>query len=541
MVLGLTLPYSQRDPQAVLAALKQQLNTLTNGDWTDFTENDLGYALIKGHVAINDFGAFFVDQQAAEGFLSTCTLRESAVRIAKQLNYVPRSVAPSTCTATLTFPAFNSEVNIPANSVWSINNITFTCRDPLVIPTGQQSLQISLTQGTPYSQTYSGTGDFWYKITVPANLAALVIKVNNVTWSAVDSFIDVSDPKSYRVYEDTSGPKTILFGSNLSTYAPQSGDTISISGVLTAGLAGNIEASAQTVLPISVIRDSSNNNITNAFNGVTTSNALGGSDVESLQSIKQNAPALYATGTPHRVVTDFDYDAIVRAIPGVTAVKTVGGEEIGPAYYGYVFVTVYGADPNNVTTDFLNHVKAELSPLCVTATRPGLIVQGPNIVQVSLALTIGILSSVYSDASIAINAINTALNTLISDLGIGGGFGGLFGSEVDATVQNLGGIVFNDFEISLQSSATSQAGSIIIQLCSNPDLTNAVLKDNSGNVIVSGDLTQYLSAGSLKVSKQGLTDQKCTVTYKPTGDNVRISPSQLIVLQHLTVSPSYVQ
>ena len=65
----------------------------------------------------------------------------------------------------------------------------------------------------------------------------------------------------------------------------------------------------------------------------------GGSEVETVPSIKNRAPANYAAQT--RCVTSEDYDTIIREIfPAVDDIYIYGGEEMDIPQYGRVYVAI---------------------------------------------------------------------------------------------------------------------------------------------------------------------------------------------------------
>ena len=65
----LTIPFSQRDPQEVLAYAKSRLTEISLGAWTDFLDSDPGYALLKTVVGLLCQNQYYTDQQLAECFI----------------------------------------------------------------------------------------------------------------------------------------------------------------------------------------------------------------------------------------------------------------------------------------------------------------------------------------------------------------------------------------------------------------------------------------------------------------------------------------
>ena len=71
----------------------------------------------------------------------------------------------------------------------------------------------------------------------------------------------------------------------------------------------------------------------------TEQEAIGGSKIESIASIKKYAPKIYAS--QNRAVTATDYEALIPQIyPEAESVSVFGGEELDPPKYGKVFITI---------------------------------------------------------------------------------------------------------------------------------------------------------------------------------------------------------
>jgi hypothetical protein len=528
-ITGLNLSYARRDSSQILADLKQQLATVSNGEWTDFSESDIGYAIIKALVAIADLNAYFTDQSVAETFLSTCQLRESAIRRAKELDYISHRATPAIVSVLLSVPSFNVQLEIPSGSTWLINDIAFTNNDLIIIPQGQTSLNITLTQGSTYTYTTTSPGVPFWKITIPQNSSDIQVRVDGEIWEPLDTFIGALNPQSYKIYEDVAG-QIICFGANVSTYIPQLGKQVVITAVITQGSDGNIEALNQRVTLVSNFTDNVGNTINTTITGVTTTSALGGQDVESIDSIRENAPAIY--GTQGRAVTAADYQAIVKALPGVKDAHVVGGETVGR--YGTVLITAYGDDPYTVSSDFLTEIYNALVNLNVVTVKP--IVSAPVIVECQLTVNLGIDKTVYVDPITAQNLVNTAINQYFDNLLIADS---MYQSQLSAAIQAIPGIVFADFVITTDTFVNSHAGSISVPLYSNPDPSSMVLRDNSGNLIYSGKGNNFIAKNAFVTVKAGLSDQKVTLTYSPTKQDIVLLNNQVVILTDLNITSNF--
>jgi len=525
-----TLLYSKKDPQDILENVKAMLPGLTNDQWTDFLDSDIGYALIKTFVGILDRHLYWTDQQASEMFLSFCRTREAAVRLAQGLNYPIASATPATVPVKLTFPAFNSQIEINENSLWLINNLPFTCLSPIVVPPNQTELQISLVQGSPYSLNKTATGAAWMAITVPLNVANLVVKVDNEEWQKVDSFIGVTNEKSYKFDERSKG-QVITFGANVGTLQPAQGAAIAITGILTDGKKGNLPVSGYPVVPVTSIYNSLNQNVTNSFTGQTIDVSSGGKDVESIESIKQNASKFYTT--QGRVVTKEDYEAVIATIQDVFESKVIPGQTI--KRYGEVHVIIAGQDPYTVSPDLMQQVYDTLAAKNMLTV--SIIVKPPIVVELELEIDAGFDPSIVPDLSFARNAVDNVISDVFSSLKIESN---LYESDTLSAVKSIPGCIWaRQKNLNLVSFAHSQGGKISIPVISNFDLTSCVLKKQDGTVLFSGDGTSKEVLGAFGFTNQ-MADQKCKLFYKPNSDDILLNSMQKLVLTKLTINASYV-
>lgn len=530
-----TLNLAQKDVQDVLANVKTKVKELTGGKWTNFLDSDLGYALLKAAVAMYDKNAFYTDQMVAETFLVLAKHRESVIRTAKELNYNVGRIQSAQCSVKLTFPAFNEQIDIAADSLWSIDGITFMCEDPITIPSGNTSLELSLIQGTRYTGNFVATGESWFEVDVPLNVADLAVSVEDEGFWIIDSWIDNNIDNAVKVYENVGNKTTLKFGANLGTIRPNDGDQILVEGIISKGAAGNIEENNLPVKPLTIIRDPSNNDITGAFTGVMTSSAIGGQDPESTESIRANAPAFYAT--QGRLVTAKDYESVIKTIPGVVEVKVIGGETVG--MYGSVLIIVHGADPYTVNPDFLDLIYNEVRSKNVVTIKP--IVIAPTIVEEIMSIHCGVKSTVFQDSADAVNVINSAVVAHFDALRIGQP---RYESALEAAVMAVNGVDFMTFTSKIRTFANSQAGVVKIPLVKNPNLTNCKLYKADNSVLFTGDGTSYIDHTYFKQLSPGLVDQKMTLEYQVTdaiedGGNIKIADDFLMILKSLEVTTEF--
>src|SRR5208283_2610571 len=91
-----TLQYVQFDYQAQKDALQQRIRDRYPKLWNDFLAGGFGTVIIDIIAYAMATLAFLVNRQAAEQFIPTMTLRESAVRVGALVGYQLRGPAAAT-------------------------------------------------------------------------------------------------------------------------------------------------------------------------------------------------------------------------------------------------------------------------------------------------------------------------------------------------------------------------------------------------------------------------------------------------------------
>ena len=114
-----TLRYIQVDYQAHKDAILQRVRARYPRIWNDFLNNSFGIVLVDIIAWSTATAAFLVNRAAGENFISTMTLRESAVNIGSLIGYQLRGPTAATvaCEATIPAPQSSATVTIPKGTV----------------------------------------------------------------------------------------------------------------------------------------------------------------------------------------------------------------------------------------------------------------------------------------------------------------------------------------------------------------------------------------------------------------------------------------
>jgi hypothetical protein len=371
----------------------------TRKEFTDYDFEGSSASYLIDILAYNTYyTAFNANMALNEAFLETSTVRDNIVRIAKQLNYTPRSIkAPRACVKLIaqtavglngtTFPeyatlkkgdvfvadndfdsytfALTQDIQVPVDSatgratfdnvlVYQGNLLTYnftvdyTKRQEYIIPdenvdTGLLTVDISPTAQSSETDTYS-----------PAQ------NVTNADSTSRIYYLEETDDMRYRlIFGDGSIGRKLIDGEYIrTTYV--STDGVEANGAKGFDFIGNIVDSDQrTISP-------------NSISLTTKDAAQDGEDRETALSVKFRAPRAYAT--QNRAVTENDFEHIVSEIyPQAASVTAFGGEKLTPPVYGKVYVAIRPKTGNKLNETTKNKIKKDLAKYSVASIEPVII------------------------------------------------------------------------------------------------------------------------------------------------------------------------
>jgi hypothetical protein len=117
----------------------------------------------------------------------------------------------------------------------------------------------------------------------------------------------------------------------------------------------------------------------------TVSNAQGGSDAQTKESIRYNAPLQFSA--QDRAVTTSDYESLVRSIyPNAQSVSAWGGEDDETAVYGVVKIAIKAASGSTLTNTTKNDIVTQLQKYNVASVRPEIV--DPEITKILLTTNV---------------------------------------------------------------------------------------------------------------------------------------------------------
>ena len=371
----------------------------TRKEFTDYDFEGSSASYLIDILAYNTYyTAFNANMALNEAFLETATVRDNIVRIAKQLNYTPRSIkAPRACVKLLaqtsvglsgtSYPEFatlrkgdvfvadndfdsytfalTQDIQVPVDSgtglatfdnvlVYQGNLLTYnytvdyTKRQDFIIPdekvdTGLLTVDISPTEQSSETDTYS-----------PAT------NVTNADGTSRIYYLEETDDMRYRlVFGDGSIGRKLIDGEYI-TISYVSTDGVEANGARGFNFIGNVvDSDLRVVSP-------------NAISLTTKDAAQDGEDRETSLSVKFRAPRAYAT--QNRAVTENDFEHIVSEIyPQAASVTAFGGEKLNPPIYGKVYVAIRPKTGTKLNATTKQKIKKDLLKYSIASIEPVII------------------------------------------------------------------------------------------------------------------------------------------------------------------------
>lgn len=362
----ISVDYTSRD----YYSLRNELITRMQAripEWQGSDPSDFGVALVEAFAYMGDIINYYIDRAANEAYLSTATQRQSLVNLAKSYGYIPTGYVAAT--VELTFTNTGSEsVTLPAGTQvmgevlvnGALQQVIFTTNDDVIIPASGTST-VEATHGeqvayrTENLPNYSGdiAGEILGYSTGIAN-QALVLSENQVVEDSIKVFVR-SGSNSYQEWKKVTslseyGPNaavftteidennytSVVFGDGISGAIPPMNSAIKSQYLVGGGTIGNI--SAGVIDSLYSVPDMTSSEVTSLSATVTPANlesAFGGTDPESLDSIRVNAPKALTALT--RAVSTADFANLTLAVAGVSKASAVADTPNSVTVYFSVF------------------------------------------------------------------------------------------------------------------------------------------------------------------------------------------------------------
>ena len=369
-----------------------KLSLKNNTEFADYNYEGSGLSNLLDVLAYNThYNALIANMALNESYLTTAQLRSSVVSLAEAIGYMPASKAASSATVNISINTGNlagrpSFLSLPRGTKFTttVDDVVYTfetigtinAQDNgsglYVFKDNLDQEAITIKEGTNTTKTFivsENSIDTTYVIP-DKNIdttTAFVSVFDDLTTTTFATYTDLKEAdtiddqsKVYILRETPNGFYELSFGDGYTLgKAPQAGNRIVVEYLSTNGPIAN---GATTFTPVNQISvPSASGNVSFALSVTTVTKSVSGSDVETLESIRKNAPFSYAS--QNRMVTAVDYATLVKRNFGylIKDIQAYGGEDAVRKEYGVVFLSVVFKD--DVTQATIDKTKGDIIAL----------------------------------------------------------------------------------------------------------------------------------------------------------------------------------
>ena len=376
------LEISELDFDGIKANLKTFLSQ--QNEFTDYDFEGSGMSVLLDTLAYNThYLAYNANMLANEMYLDSADLRASVVSLAKQVGYTPTSCTSSTATIdVLVSPASGASLTMSRGTKFTttvdgqsysfVNNA-----DVSITPTDgvYKFSNLVVYEGSYLNYKYTvSTSDIDQRFIIPndsVDTTTLTVKIqesssdattNTYTLASGITGLD-STSKVYFLQEVEGGRFEVYFGDGVLGKAVADGNIVILDYINTNRDAPN---GATSFTLSGTVGGFSSATVT------TISNASGGTGLESISSIKYNAPRDYSA--QDRAVTAEDYKTLVKGLyANAQSVQVYGGEDAATPDYGKVYISIKAKSGSNLTVATKESIVTSLKTYAVASVTPVII------------------------------------------------------------------------------------------------------------------------------------------------------------------------
>ena len=423
------------DFEDIKSSIKSYLRTRPEFTDYDFEGSSLSY-LIDLLSYNSYYSAFMANMSMNEAFLSSSTVRDNVVNIAKLLNYTPRSIVASTAYLHIdvqtiqTAGVYPNNITLPAGPIATGGNYTWNLLESRTVEVNQTTGAarfgcVKIQEGSLIDYSYVVNNFIKQKFTIPtpqADTSTLKVTVRaneNTTDSDIYNLVEnitniKSTDKVYFLSETEDMRYEIVFGDDVIGRKLGDGEVIDLNYLVTSGAEAN---GINNFTFIGSLADSNGQTYDPEDADITVAETSKfGSVEETIESIKFNAPRYYSA--QYRAVTTQDYEVITKRLyDNAKSVVAFGGDELTPPIYGKVYVGIKTKSGSKLNVTTKKSIANQLKPYAMASIEPVIIDADSIFVYPKVFITYDPSCSSRSVSGITANA-QTAINDWAAQTGI---------------------------------------------------------------------------------------------------------------------------
>lgn len=403
---------SSLDYSDIKTALVEYLRR--NTDFTDYDFEGSTLSSIVDLLAYNTYyTAFNTTMAVNEGFLTSASLRDNIVRIAKQLGYTPKSVTSSNAYVKLKvdfssvaavdqrlvpsfltlkkgncFIASNPENRNETYQFAILHDVVNKVTNNICYISNVSEDQLKITEGVylTYKFTVDSTIPNQRFIIPTQNVDTSTINVtvrensqssNISTFSQAENILDVtSTDKVFFVQEVDDSRYELIFGDGILGEKLSDNQIVEVTYLTSSGSSSN---KLKNFVFSGEIYDENLNRVLTGISISVVTGSEGGDDIEDIEVIKRNAPQFYSS--QNRAVTLDDYKVITQKLYSAIAdIIVYGGETESPPEYGRVKIAIKPKYSDVLSNSTKRDIITKLKKYTVASVTP--VIVDPSILDV---------------------------------------------------------------------------------------------------------------------------------------------------------------
>ncbi|MGA1590414.1 MAG: hypothetical protein ACO36B_06385 [Methylophilaceae bacterium] len=392
----------------------------SNSNFTDYDFEGSNMSVIIDMLAYNTYiSSYNANMVSNEVFIDSATLRENIVALARNIGYIPGSRKAAKANI-----SFFVEVSNPLTKLVTLKSGTvcntssfgrssyvFSILDDITVPVVNG---IAFFEGIEiYEGSYLNTNFTVNTLNSESNNQRFILENRGIDTRTLKVLVRDTQSSttakrfvnSTNILDVTSASKVfflqeiederyeLIFGDGVFGEKLTENNYIDVSYLISNGREGNGFSSFNFS---GVLVDNNGTFVTGSVSLLTTNlTSSGGSDIESVNSIRNFAPRAYAS--QNRAVTASDYETLIPKIYSETeSVSAFGGEELNPPQYGKVFITIKPIFGSFLSNTIKDNIKEELRKYAVAGIVPEIL----DLKYIYLELN----SNVYYDTNSSLSA-----------------------------------------------------------------------------------------------------------------------------------------
>lgn len=477
-------------------------------------------------------------------------------------------------------------IEIPVRSVFSDGgDLQVTTVEKFVLTSDDDYVDIDVIQGTPRTETREATGANYEEFTIENDSIddnEYSVRVNGIKWEEVDDLrLSDKDDTHYEIRTLPDGSGVVLrFGNDIFGRRLESGDQVEFRFIDTDGIEGNV-TSVDTINETETSFYDVDGNQVELY--VMNDETIGGGkDLESIESIRTNAPRLFQTGG--RATSKSDYQVLMEGFDFVSRAIAWGAYEYNidnnnppgtfiEAQENIVHVAAFTTAGEELSTSQKDEIRSEINKV----KAPTDIIKFEPVSIINLIFTV---EAFIRDRAFTQSSVKDSIREELSeeyDINNRDFAENLYRSDYVAFIDDIDGVYYHNTTIDLfelfefeSGYATSwrfgiyplESDSVKVYLRVKPDIDpdaeyELVARDNGNGGLVgqngysaSGSSVNYeFGTGTLELENpdtdkldQFYTNYDIKIQYRSKEDNLVLSQrSQVFNFSEASITTSYTE